>query len=81
LHLIFFHYISPPPSVVSEPKLSIVELDNKDADLPRLALLNDAAFSASTRSVATSAGFGAGFGGSGGGGGGADGLDPPPIII
>jgi hypothetical protein len=60
---------------VSVPKLSIVELDNKDADLPRLALLNDADFSASVLAGATSTGFG----GSTGGGGGA-GLDPPPII-
>jgi hypothetical protein len=71
-----FHYINPPPSVVSEPKLSAVVLDSKAADLPRLAFLNAALFSASVLAGATSTGFG----GSGGGGGGADGLDPPPIL-
>jgi len=74
----------PPPSDVSEPKLSIVEVDNSDADLPRLARLNAAAFSASARAGAGSATFGAG--GGGGGVAGAAGLLPvifatvPPIL-
>jgi len=69
LHLIFFHYIDPPPSDVSDPKLSIDELDSNDADLPRLARLNAAAFSPSARAGATSAAFGAGGGGAGCGAG------------
>jgi hypothetical protein len=74
LHLIFFHYDAP--KVVSVPNVSDVVADISPADLPRLAFLNDAAFSASVRAGATSTGFG----GSGGGGGGADGLDPPPML-
>lgn len=68
----------PPPSDVSEPKLSIVEVDNSDADLPRLARLNAAAFSASARAGAGSAAFGVG---AGGGGGGADGAGLLPVIF
>jgi hypothetical protein len=69
-----FHYDAP--NVVSEPNVSDAVDDISPADLPRLAFLNDAAFSASVRAGATSTGFGGG----GGAGGGADGLDPPPIL-
>jgi hypothetical protein len=71
-----FHYYAP--NVVSLPNVSDVVADISPVDLPRLAFLYDAAFSASARAGATSTGFGAGAGA--GGGGGADDLDPPPIL-